>query len=332
MRTRKVASIGEAMLELSPAGVMQNNSSPRVEPADKDRLQQSSAYNLAFAGDSLNTIFYYQHYAAASNSECYYVSALGTDAMSQRMLQAWQGYGLHTELIAQVPERQPGLYIINLDDQGERTFMYYRAGSAASMLCDSPQFDAIATSLLDFDEIYFSGITLGIYSPAARQRLFEVLQHARSQGARIVFDTNYRPRLWESAAVALSTIEKFYALVDVAVPTFEDEVALFGDNTPADTARRLQAAGINEVVVKQGSDGCFLFVGDSSEHVPIERAVKVVDTTAAGDSFNGAYLAARAEGMEPRAAAERAHQVAAAVIQARGALLVDGLPVFSRGG
>lgn len=317
---RKVAAIGEAMLEFAPVG--------RVQDKDSALMHAPATYQLAFAGDTFNTLFYYQYYAQHSVSDCFYVSALGDDAMSAKMLAAWQQYGVQTDLVARIAGQRPGLYVIDVDAHGERSFVYYRQHSAASQLCQAPQFATIAQQLKSFDEIYLSGISLAIYPAADIAKLYDALQQAKQAGAKIIFDTNYRPRLWSTAEQARQIVEQFYSLVDVVLPTFEDEQALFGDATIADSYARLQQAGIAEIVIKQGAHGCFVQQDSGLLHVPVEQAVSAVDTTAAGDSFNGSYLAWRAAGCDTVTAAQRAQQVAAQVVQHHGALITRGLPTF----
>ena len=101
--------------------------------------------------------------------------------------------------------------------------------------------------------------------------------------------------------------------------TFPDEQALFGDASPSATAARLAQAGVSEVVVKDGEAPALVLLDGTAENIPARR-VTAVDTTGAGDSFNGGYLAARLAGDGPGEAVRRAHAVAAAVVQVRGAL------------
>ena len=74
---------------------------------------------------------------------------------------------------------------------------------------------------------------------------------------------------------------------------------LWGDANPEATVERLQAFGIGEIVVKNGSNTALVADKSGREHVPVPEVVEPVDTTAAGDSFNAAYLAARLKGESP---------------------------------
>jgi 2-dehydro-3-deoxygluconokinase len=96
---------------------------------------------------------------------------------------------------------------------------------------------------------------------------------------------------------------------------------LWGDANPEATVERLQAFGIGEIVVKNGSNTALIADKSGREHVPVPEVVEPVDTTAAGDSFNAAYLAARLKGERPVPAVGAAHGLAAQVIRHRGAIM-----------
>ncbi|GMG85862.1 sugar kinase [Biformimicrobium ophioploci] len=271
---------------------------------------------LAYGGDTLNTSVYLARYGVAVD----YATALGDDPLSDWMIEQWQMEGVGCGLVARMPGEVPGLYMIEVDEHGERTFHYWRDSAPARRLLDAPGADALLKAMLRSDYLYLSGITLGIYAPTARQRLYSFLEAYRSKGGRVIFDGNYRPRLWESEGIARTTYEQMYRLTDIALPTIEDEQQVFGDADAASIIARLQGYGVGEVVLKMGGDGCLVADADSRVLVPAEP-VDVVDTTAAGDSFNAGYLAARIAGDAPVQAAAEGHKMAAQVIQHRGAII-----------
>jgi 2-dehydro-3-deoxygluconokinase len=109
--------------------------------------------------------------------------------------------------------------------------------------------------------------------------------------------------------------------VDYALPTFDDEAVLWGDPSPEATVERLQAFGIGEIVVKNGPNSALVAVSGQRELVPVPEVIQAVDTTAAGDSFNAGYLAARLAGESPAAAALAGHTLAAQKVRHRGAIM-----------
>jgi 2-dehydro-3-deoxygluconokinase len=175
--------------------------------------------------------------------------------------------------------------------------------------------------LAGFDWVYLSGISLSLYGEAGRARLRELLVALRRRGGRVAFDGNYRPRGWSDAETARHAFNAILPLVDLALPTFEDEHALFGDADAAACLARLKAHGIGEIVVKRGPLGCLIAAAGQRSEIPPPHVVQPVDTTAAGDSFNAAYLAARISGAAPEQAAQAGHRLASAVIMSPGAVI-----------
>ena len=302
MTPKKIACLGECMVELSP---LENNT-----------------YARGFAGDSLNTAIYIQRSLREQPVETSYITALGPDPLSQKIREFIAAENIDCSLIGTVADKRPGLYSIELDDTGERTFSYWRNDSAAKKVLDGGMTEEQQQRLAaDFDLIYFSGISLAILDTESRLKLFKLLTVARSQGAKIAFDSNYRPALWESPAVAKKVMAEFLTQTDIAMMTFDDEQMLHGDEVPEETMARLKAAGIPEIVVKDGGNGCLIYSTDYQGLVKSEKVATVVDTTSAGDSFNAGYMSGRISGKTPEKAALFAHQLAANVIQHKGAII-----------
>ena len=153
----------------------------------------------------------------------------------------------------------------------------------------------------------------------SRETLFGLLEQARANGAKVAFDSNYRPKLWNSREEAQAVNQRILSMTDIAMVTYDDEQLLFGDTTLEQTTTRF--IKVPEVIVKNGADGCIIKTDESKETVPSTVVTNVVDTTSAGDSFNGAYLAARLQNLSPRESALQAHRMAGAVIQQKGAII-----------
>jgi 2-dehydro-3-deoxygluconokinase len=297
----RVASVGECMLELTH--------------------RDATSLGLGFGGDTLNTALYLARCAGAAGLAVDYVTALGIDPMSEAMLTAWRTEGIGTDQVARLAGRLPGLYLIRTGDSGERRFFYWRGEAAVRALFRGPESEPLLAALPAYDAIYFSGITLAVLAPEARKRFRAALERARASGRQVVFDSNFRPTLWPDRAEAQRVFAEFLATVTLALPTFEDEQALFADADPEATARRYRAAGVGEVVVKRGGQGCLVLTGETPDSIPVSTPVTPVDTTAAGDSFNAGYLAARLLGADPISAAGAGHGLAGAVIRHQGAII-----------
>jgi 2-dehydro-3-deoxygluconokinase len=292
----KIASLGECMIEFS--------------------LNADGSFRRGFGGDTLNTALY----LARLGIDTSYVTALGDDGLSEEMLTAWRNEAINTDLVIRAAGRLPGLYMIERDARGERTFLYWRDRAPAREFFDDAD-QALLDRLAQFDWLYLSGISLSLYGEAGRTRLRECLAALRGSGGKVAFDGNYRPRGWSDAATARRAFTDILPLIDLALPTFEDEQALFGDEGLDQCIARYRASGVKEIVVKRGPRGCVIAVGGDCIEVPPPRVVEPVDTTAAGDSFNAGYLAARINGAPPREAAIAGHRLAGAVIALPGAVI-----------
>ncbi|HEX2312825.1 MAG TPA: sugar kinase [Thermomonospora sp.] len=297
----RVALIGECMIELR-----------HLTP---DRLA------LGYAGDVLNTAAYLARSAAPGTVDVQFVTVTGDDPYSAAMREHWRAHGVGDALTRVRKGGKAGLYLIRTDGRGERTFQHYRRESAARDLFGPGHPSEIDEAVAAHDLVYLSGITLSILTPEARARLVAVLERTRANGGLVVYDTNYRASGWDSPADAARAAGAVLRHTDLALPTFEDDRIVHGDTAVGDTAARLHDAGVREVVVKIGADGCVVSDGRSLTEVPAVPGVPVVDTTSAGDAFNGAYLAARLAGASPVAAAEAGCALAAQVIGHPGALL-----------
>ncbi|RSK36471.1 sugar kinase [Rhodovulum iodosum] len=283
-------------------------------------------FAMGFAGDTFNTAWYARRVLPA-DWQVGYFTAIGTDAVSDDMAAFMAREGIDTAAVRRVPDRTVGLYMIQLK-RGERSFSYWRGQSAAKTLADDT--GALGAALAGVDIVHFSGITLAILSAPARQAFCAALARARAAGSHIAFDTNLRPRLWPGAEAMRDGLMQGAAVADTVLPSLDEEALAFGDATAQDTIARYRAAGASTVAVKNGAETCHVWSADEGAFSadPPEVA-RIVDSTAAGDSFAAAFLAARAEGAAVQDAAARATALAAQVVQRRGALAPE---IFEKGG
>lgn len=298
---KKLAIIGECMIELNgePFGNMYQT----------------------YGGDSLNTATYLARISSSNEIEVCYLSALGTDKLSQGMLEAWQADNINTDLVLRDENRQPGLYLIQLDKQGERTFLYWRNQSAARYLLQHPDYPKALSALQEIDMVYLSGISLAILPSEDRLTLINQLAELKKQGVKIAFDSNYRPKLWESEQSAQKNYANLLKLVDLALVTFDDEHLLWDDSDEQATLTRLAQYGIETIVVKQGSQGATVQVNGEQTFVPTIPVENVVDTTSAGDSFNAGFLNGYLLGKDLTTCCQQGNQLAGIVIQHKGAII-----------
>jgi 2-dehydro-3-deoxygluconokinase len=291
----RVACIGECMIE----------------------LRQTSGVELScgYGGDTLNTAVYLARLGLAVD----YITALGDDPISDEMVAGWAAEGVGTGLVARLAGKLPGLYMIQTDAAGERRFYHWRENSAARSLMNLPQTDDILGGLAGYDLVYLSAITLSLYDESGRRRLIAALDRVRGRSVRIAFDTNFRSRGWPDLAIARGAYQDAFEASDIVLASTEDLSALYPGESSDELLARIPA---KEVVMKLDQPACIVRSAEHSRHVEAEPVrAAVVDTTAAGDSFAAAYLAARLLGADPVAAARAGHRLAGEVVCHRGAII-----------
>ena len=282
---------------------------------------ESGEYRLGFAGDTFNTAWYLAK--LQTEMAVAFFTAVGDDLLSTQMCEFTASSGIDSSHIQTRPNTTVGLYLISLDN-GERSFSYWRGQSAARELAKDTV--ALESAMHAADIVYFSGITLAILDATSRENLFGALRSARDAGKTIAFDPNLRPRLWSDMQEMTDVIMHGAAVCNIALPSFEDEAQWFGDADPQATAERYSRAGAGTVIVKNGADQVYYQHGEENGTILVPSVSQVVDTTAAGDSFNAGIFAglARKDSMPDTIA--RACYIAGQVVQGRGALVaVDPL-------
>jgi 2-dehydro-3-deoxygluconokinase len=328
----RIVCIGEAMLELS---------------------RQGENWRLGYGGDTLNTAI---HLARAGHDVAY-LTAIGCDPLSAGLKAEWATEGIDTSLVLDHPTRSTGLYAISTDGMGERSFSYWRDTSAAREMFALPGIEFTLAAAESADLIVYSLITLAILPPEGRKQLFALCNRVRARGGKVAFDGNYRPRLWGSSEEARTTRDAAIACADIGLPTLEDEALLKsspagGGGERSETEGRREAPlrgaipptasaappsasppppplgeefvathwrnlGCAETIVKLGAQGCRLPDGTT---LPPPEILQPVDTSGAGDAFNGGYLAARMDGASVEDAAMAGHRLAGWCVLRRGAI------------
>jgi 2-dehydro-3-deoxygluconokinase len=304
MKKMKALFIGECMVELSDAG---------------DGLLKKS-----FAGDVFNSAVYMKR-RIKDNCEVSVLTAIGEDSISREMEAFFELQGLGTETVHKSSEGTVGLYLISTDSEGERSFSYWREKSMARLLMNLLDDRATTISEYSADLYFFTGITLAILDADDREKLLAQLSEARKNGSKVAFDPNYRSQLWENKAVAAEWIDRAYKISDIIFPGVDEEYELFGTKSVDNCISRLEKYAETEVVLKAGDEGIYVISGGNQTHLEFTPADKVVDTTAAGDAFDGTYLAMRLSGNNTGDSLAKAASVAAKVVTYPGAIVPEAL-------
>lgn len=297
----KAAFIGECMVELRREG---------------------GQFTQTYGGDAFNCGVYLKR---ASGADVDFISAIGTDPYSDGMAAFWKENGVSADMTQRLENKLPGLYIIEVDKNGERSFLYWRGEAAAKSCFDTQQGQAVLDALWSYDLVHLSGISLAVLNPEGRERLLTTLEKIAARGVPISFDFNYRQRLWgdyETAAPFFKRIAKIAKWIFLS----PDELAAAGfpltDASSPEYKKAVMELGAEWTIVKDEDKPVLIFNRDGrviEAHSP--KHLDPVDTTAAGDSFIGAYLAAATAGYEPEKCVEAAQKMASAVIMHHGAIM-----------
>lgn len=275
--------------------------------------RRGDAWAIGHGGDTLNTALH----LARGGHDVALLTALGSDPFAAELVERWRGEGLDTSLVLHHPSRATGLYAIDSDPDGERSFAYWRDASAAREMFALPGAEVACAAAAQADMLVFSLISLAILSPEGRERLFALARAVRARGGQVAFDGNYRPGLWPDPAAARAACDAGMALATIGLPTLEDEAQLAGETNAAAVAAHWSGLGCAETVVKLGAKGCRLPDG---RIVPPPQILVPVDTSGAGDAFNAGYLGARLHGAAPEAAAREGHALAGWTVMRPGAI------------
>lgn len=303
---KKIAVIGECMIEVKPNASFGQETQPKIDAS------------IGYGGDTINFCIYMSRLGADVD----YVTALGDDPASDWLVQQWRNEGVGCQFVKRVEKSVPGLYLIETDETGERSFYYWRDMSPVRRLFDNrDNAKALFDELRQYEYIYFSGITLALFSKEVRERLFTFFGEYRKGGGKILFDNNYRPRQWNDLDEARQAFEQAYRHTDIALPSLDDELLLFQTESEEQVIERLQSWGIRNIILKKGEDGCVLAIDSSITQVAVAPVENVVDTTAAGDSFNAGFVSTWLRGRDFGSAVEQGSKLAALVVQHPGAVI-----------
>jgi 2-dehydro-3-deoxygluconokinase len=268
-----------------------------------------------FAGDAYNTAVYLKR--SAPHLDVAFLTATGDDALSQAMIDTWKGEGIAERLVFRIPGARPALYLIETDDKGDRRFHYWRDETPARYWLRELLVAGGAARLEDAALVYVSGISLAILTHTDRQAAIALLGTLKT---RVAFDPNIRPALWASMEDARACFEAMTRLASIVLPSRQDYELMYGITDPRAQMALTASLTKAEIALTCDADGCLLRQEDDVQALPTQAAT-VVDTSGAGDSFNGAYLAARLEGKPPLAAAHAGLAMAAKVVALPGAII-----------
>ncbi|MBL1422289.1 MAG: sugar kinase [Alphaproteobacteria bacterium] len=306
MKQNNFLFVGEVMLEFTPLN--------------------DNSFKQSFAGDSYNSCWYFNKLSKTDASvRAQYLTHLGADSYSDVLIQEMNEQGIDASYIVQTHNKNIGLYIIKNHSNGEREFDYWRENSAATTMFESNESAILDVDAVNqADHIIFSGISIAVLSERGRENLFEALIKLKDLGINIIFDTNFRQKLWPDIENAQKWYDRFYNISNVILPSVEDEMTLFNLSNSKQVLEHLGSYHKKEIVLKNGPRSAVFMKDGNMIDVATSAIENVVDTTSAGDSFNAQYIYSRfVERVAPEIAIKNAHILAGKVIGYKGALISE---------
>jgi len=301
IKMQNVVVMGECMVEFAPK-------------------TESSIYKQSFAGDVYNTAVYLKR-LQKNTVDVALLTAVGNDSVSDHMVDDFVNNGININLVKRVCDRQPGAYLIQISNEGERSFVYWRDTSAAKVIISQLSDHDKKKLISQCDLFYFSGISIAILDEKERKSFWQLVAELRKSGTQIIFDSNFRSRLWQSHDEAKQQFGKALTQSDIVFAGIEDFSLLYQLSSFSELDSFFSDCSIAELIIKNGADGIFYRSTTEQFTVDIDPVENVIDTTSAGDAFNSGFLSARMNGFTAIDAIKQACKLSACVIQHKGAII-----------
>ncbi|SDY63737.1 sugar kinase [Herbiconiux ginsengi] len=261
---RRVVTIGESMLQITPSPI--------------GRLANATRASLSVAGAESNVA----SYLSRLGHTVFWLSAVGDDPIGERIVSDIRAAGVRTDLVVRDSTAPSAVYFKDAQLGGATSVHYYRSGSAASRMTGA-FLDDFAFS--GDDLVHVSGITPAL-STGCHELIETTIDRAHRAGARVSFDVNYRPALWEPG-IAGPILRALADTADVVFVGLDEAQEIWGTETPASIRDRVPRPDI--LVVKDGPVRATAFHGGAQTDEPA-LVVDVIEPVGAGDAFAAGFL------------------------------------------
>ena len=280
--------------------------------------RDETSLGRSFAGDLYNSCVYLKR--AFPYLDVEFMSCIGSDKLSNEFLASLQSENIGSDYLPRSAQHHLGAYMVVTDEHGERSFIYWRNDSAAKRMLSSMSQSQHST-LLTSGMFFFSGISIAILLDDERELFWKLVKQMKAAGVKIAFDPNYRPQLWTSPDIAKQNIEKACHLSDILLPGVDDFDKLYGMKDLEECLSFCEQFNTQELVMKQGEKTVYVINEEGRVAIEVVPNENVVDTTSAGDAFNGVYLGARTSGHSVQSSVAAASASASKVIETPGAIM-----------
>ena len=244
----------------------------------------SSNIKINFGGDTYNSAVYFSR-LTNNKTNTFYSTALGKDNFSKKMISRFKNENIKCDYIRTDGENPPGLYSIEINEKGERSFSYWRDQSPSKYIFLGSKGKKLVKDINNADVFYYTGISAGILDEKQRKDLIKIGSTATICG----FDFNYRSQLHYNKKVSQLLFNEINNRVDIHFVSFDDARELFKIKNPLEIFEIINEKK-NLILIRYKNSIIFKNKQQEIKTVTVPHG-EVVDTTAAGDAFNGSFLA-----------------------------------------
>lgn len=261
-----ITTVGEILIDLTQTGISDKgipiyNANPGGAPA-----------NVAVAASKLG-------------AKTAFIGKVGNDSFGRFLCDTLQKYNVSTDGVITDKSANTTLAVVSVNENGERSFAFYRKNSADTLLSEN---EIIDLQLRNTHILHFGSVSLT--AEPSRTATISAVKRAKSFGAVISYDPNYRESLWSSLDEAVEQMKKPLDLVDILKVSDEELPLISGKIDVEDGAKYLcDKYNIKLVLVTLGAKGAYYRFKDCAGIVD-GVSVTVADTNGAGDTFFGAFL------------------------------------------
>lgn len=213
-----------------------------------------------------------------------FIGKVGKDNFGITLRKCLEQNHVDTENLIEDDDFRTTLAFVQLDENGDRSFTFYRnPGADTQLRSEEINMEPIKKcSILHFG-------SLSLTTEPGKTTTLELVKAAKAMGKCISYDPNWRPALWKSETEGIAAMKLGLELCDILKISQEELALLTETDSIREGTKKLHDLGIILIIVTLGPAGCVFSYNGELNHQPTFDT-KVVDTTGSGDSFWGAFL------------------------------------------
>lgn len=251
------------------------------DPSSKGPLRFVNQFERKIGGAELNVMLG----CARLGLKTGWISRLGKDEFGRHIFNTVRGEGVDVSEVKLMEGYSTSLNFKEVQESGAGKTFYYRKNSPTETLTPEllPE-DYIKKAKI----LHVTGVFPAIDEVNAAV-ILEAIKIAKENNVKVSFDPNIRLKLW-SKEQARKVILTYLPYVDYLLAGRDELELLFETDQDSELIKKLQEFSIEQTVIKDGENGCYLYGNGKWSHFPGFKVSKVVDTVGAGDGFDSGFL------------------------------------------